>query len=136
MTLTALPPSRIPHEWEAIRGALKRAIERDPGRKWFDVLAQALSGALTFWRVPGGYLATQMTREPGTMRRAWWVIYAGGFGGSLADKRALMGEIEAEASRHRCTEVRFEGRDWRKVFPDYQARKGADGRWNFRKALA
>jgi len=137
--LTPIPPSRVLHEWDAISADLARAFKRDPARNWLDILGQALSGDLHFWRVRdfgSGYLVTQVTREPGTLRRVWWVIYVGGTGGTMDDKRALMEIIEAKARDAKCSECRFEGRDWRKIFPDYAANKGADGRWHFRKALS
>lgn len=136
--LEHIPPARVLHEWGAISADLKRAMDRDPGRNWMDILGQAISGELAFWRVrdfADGYLVTQVTREPGTMRRVWWIIYAGGSAGCFDDKRAVMEMIEDKARSMKCSEVRFEGRDWRKIYPTYQARKGADGRWNFRRTL-
>lgn len=136
--LTPIPPSRILHEWDAIAADLKRAFARDPKRNWMDILGQAIAGDLRFWRIEDfgtGYLATQITRLPGTLKRVFWVIYVGGRGGSMHDWRALMSIIELVAVKDRCSELRFEGRDWRKPFPDYQATKTPDGRWHFRKAL-
>lgn len=134
--LTPIPPSRVLDEWGAINADLKRAMERDPGRDWLDILGQAIAGDLRFWRVTGataGYLATQVTGQHG--RRVFWVIYAGGMGGTMADKRLAMAAIEQQARDARCSELRFEGRDWRRVCRDYRADKGPDGRWNFRKRL-
>jgi hypothetical protein len=137
--LTPIPPSRVLHEWDAISADLKKAIDRDPGRTWMTVLGQAIAGQLQFWRVGGaasGYLATQVTRQPGSLKRLFWVIYVGGRGGSLNDWRGLMAMVELHAVNARCCEVRFEGRDWRRVLPEYDAHRGDDGRWNFRKVLA
>lgn len=135
--LQAIPASRLPHEWETIGPALSRAIELDPKRDAMHVLEQGLAGELQFWRVGGparGFMVTQVCREE-TFRKALWVIYAQGMGGSLTDKRELMALIEDEARKARCSAVRFEGRNWRKVFPDYSAVQSADGRWNFRKGI-
>lgn len=130
-----IPASRVLHDWGTIRADLSKAIEADPKRDWMDVLGQAIAGQLTFWRVGGGrgHLATQITRV-GT-RRTWWVIYAGGEGGTISDMRAVMDLVVHEARKAKCFDLRFEGRDWRKVFPDCQATLGADGRWLFRKVL-
>ncbi len=136
--LSMLPPARVVlHEWDTISVDLKRAMRGDPKRNWMDILGQAVSGQLQFWRVEDygrGYVVTQITREPGTLKRIWWIIYAGGSGGGYDDKRAIMEIIEMQAANAKCSEVRFEGRDWRKIYPDYSAHK-LDGRWHFRKVL-
>lgn len=132
--LEKIPASRVLHDWSAIRADLAKAIESDPLRDWMDVLGQAIAGQITFWRAGDkGHLATQITKAG--PRRTWWVIYAGGQGGSLSDKRALMDLVEHEARKARCFDLRFEGRDWRKVFPDYSASRDAAGRWHYRKVL-
>jgi hypothetical protein len=133
--LTPIPPSRVLHEWDAISRDLERAFKRDPKRNWLDILGQAIAGELRFWKVTGGYLCTQVTRQPGTLKRTFWVIYAGGKHGYLNDWRALMERVELQALKERCSDLRFEGRDWRKVFPEYDAHKES-GRWHFRKVLA
>lgn len=137
--LHPIPPARVLHEWGAISADLKRAMERDPGRNWLDILGQAISGELSFWCVGGptaGYLTAQIVREPRTLRRTFWVVYGGGDAGSLEDKRQTMKMIEDVARAKKCTEVRFEGRPgWRKAFPDYVARQSEDGRWHYRKTL-
>lgn len=136
--LTLLAPARVLHEWGAISADLGRAMKGDPKRNWMDILGQAVSGQLQFWRVQDfghGYIATQITREPEAFKRVLWIVYAGGSAGGYDDKRAIMEIIEMLALQSKCYELRFEGRDWRKIYPDYQAKKGADGRWHFRKAL-
>ncbi len=132
--LEAIPAWHIPHEWATIGPTLARAIERDPLRDVWAVLDQAMSCDLDFWRVGGslaGYLVTQVTAKP----RTFWIIYVAGRGGSIDEKRELMTTIEDEARKERCREIKFEGRDWRFVFPDYSATQSADGRWHFRKVL-
>lgn len=136
--LQSIPAARLPHEWETIGPALSRCIDLDPERDAAHVFVQGVAGELQFWRVAGslaGFLVTQVCREPGSLKRALWVIYVAGQGGSIKDKRELMDIIELHAIKARCGEVRFEGRDWRKVFPDYSASQSADGRWHFRKRL-
>jgi len=101
-------------------------------RDTWTVLDQAVRGGLDFWRLTGatrGWVVTQKDK------RTLWVIYAAGQGGSLNDKRDLMALIEAKARDLKCNELRFEGRDWRKVFPDFSAHQTPDKRWHFRKAL-
>lgn len=132
MMLTQIPAWHVPDNWSAISAALAPAIARDPQRDAWTVLDQAVSCDLDFWEVEAplaGFVVTQKDK------RTFWVIYAGGQGGSFAEKRALMREIEQTAKAANCTEVKFEGRDWRKVFPDYEASKSADGRFHYRKRL-
>ncbi len=118
----------VPQRWATIGPALAKAIERDPQRDVWTVLDQAMSADLDFWQVANdGYLVTQQTG------RTFWVIYVAGRGGSIAHKRELMEQIEQTAKAAGCSSVKFEGRDWRKVFPDYSATKAADGRWHFVK---
>lgn len=124
------PPVLLAREWSRIAAALKPAIEQDPKRDWFDVAGELLTGRLQAWRVTGGYLVTEIN-DNGPL----WVIYVAGRGGSLDDKRAMLGELETIGRKARCTEVRFEGRDWRKVFPDYAATQDDAGRWHFVKEL-
>lgn len=136
--MQSIPASHLPYEWETIGPALSRAIELDPERDAMHVLGQGLAGELQFWRVAGslaGFLVTQVCRVPDSTKRALWVIYVAGQGGSIRQKRELMALVEAQAHVARCSEVRFEGRDWRRVFPDYSARQSADGRWHFRKGI-
>lgn len=136
--LESIPASRLPHEWETIGPSLARAIALDPKRDGMHVLMQGMAGELQFWRVGGslaGFVVTQVCRVPGSLKRALWVIYVAGRGGSLHDKRELMAIIEGEARKARCSVVKFEGRDWRKVFPNYSASQTADGRWHFSKQV-
>ena len=131
--LEAIPAWHVPNEWATIGPTLAKAIERDPCRDAWAVLDQAMSGDLDFWRVGGslaGYLVTQ------TIGKTFWVIYVAGHGGSINEKRELMTTVEQQARKAQCSEVKFEGRDWRKVFPDYSARQTPDGRWHFRKSIA
>lgn len=133
--LEQIPAWHIPDEWATIGPALAPAIARDPQRDAWTVLDQAISCDLDFWRVGGalaGWMVTQVTPAP----RTFWVIYVAGRGGSIDDKRDLMQLVEMKARERRCSVVRFEGRDWRKAFPDYTAIRGKDGRYHFRKALA
>lgn len=134
--ITAIPPSRVLHEWAAISAGLSNAWRRDPKRHWMDVIGQAIAGQLQFWRVTGdgdGFIATEITRAAG--RRTLWVIYAGGRAMGLRAMRRLLETVEIIALRQSCDVVRFEGRDWRKVCPDYKAVQSDDGRWHFQKVM-
>ena len=131
--LEYLPPHRVKDQWDSIWRVIRRAAKLDGARDPWMVKTQALFGQLQFWK-PGkpmrGYVVTQV--HPGAI---CWVIYAAGFGASLKEKRELMALIETMAKDQGCTSIQFEGRDWRKVFPDYSANQTADGRWHFAKGV-
>ena len=134
--LERLPPSRVLHEWDAICTDLRRVIHLDPKRTLSDMLGQAIAGELQFWRVTepsSGYVATQVVRDSATSRRTFWIIYAGGLGGGIRRMRGSMDLLNWQARKERCASVRFQGRDWRKVFPDFNA-TFSDGVWHYRKA--
>ena len=134
--LERLPPSRVLHEWDAICTDLRRVIHLDAKRSLSDVLGQAIAGELQFWRVtePSSvYVATQVTRDSTTSRRTFWIIYAGGLGGGIKRMRGSMDLLMWQARKERCASVQFQGRDWRKVFPDFIA-SFSDGVWHYRKA--
>lgn len=134
--LERLPPARVLHEWDAICKDLRRVIHLDAKRSLSDVLGQAIAGELQFWRVTepsSAYVATQVTRDRTTSKRTFWIIYAGGLGGGIKRMRGSMDLLIGQARKERCASVRFQGRDWRKVFPDFNA-SFADGVWHYRKA--
>ena len=78
-------------------------------------------------------MATQVTRDSSTNRRTFWIIYAGGLGGGIRRMRGSMDHLMWQARKERCASVQFQGRDWRKVFPDFNA-SFSDGVWHYRKA--
>lgn len=126
-------------EWETIVSKLGSAVRRDPKRRLIDLMGLALREEMAFWRVSDGsegYIVTQMTRKAKSFKRTFWIIYAGGMSGGMDAMRNLMAGFEHLALANDCDEMRFEGRDWRKILPDYRAQKGSDGRWVFRKELA
>ena len=134
--LTRLPPARVLHEWDAICTDLRKVIHLDAKRSLSDVLGQAIAGQLQFWRVTEpseAYVATQVTRDSSTNRRTFWIIYAGGLGGGIRRMRGSMDHLMWQARKERCASVQFQGRDWRKVFPDFNA-SFSDGVWHYRKA--
>ena len=136
--LDLIAPSRAIYEWPEIIASLKPAIERDPKANPLDMLGMVISGQMSIYRgrgPSGGFLAVEVQRLPGTLRKAMVIVYAGRPVHGRSDMRGIIDTIELYALKARCSEVRFEGRaGWRRVFPDYQARQ-VDGRWKYRKAL-
>lgn len=134
--LEKLAPATVLHEWDAICADLRRVIHLDPHRTLADVLDEAMSGDMRFWRVSEpskAYVATRVVRDTGSGRRAFWIVYAGGWGGGIRRMRGSMDLLMWQARKERCALVRFQGRDWRKVFPDFSA-SFSDGVWHYRKA--
>jgi hypothetical protein len=132
--LVPLAPQQILNEWFAIRRILGKAMDRDSAvRSPADIAVQTMSGRLRYWRVVGSGCAGYMTTT--VSGKEFWVIYIGGKGGNIDDKRAVLEQIEILARMARCTEVRFVGRGWRKLFPDYEAQRDRRGRWSHRKTL-
>jgi hypothetical protein len=137
-TVSPMSNDQMIGEWERIVSVLSPAVIRDPKRKLIDLMGLALSGQMSFWKVQGearGYIVTQLTRSRQTKRKTFWVIYAGGISGGLAVMRDLMQGFEHLARANGCNDMKFEGRDWRKVLPGYAAHRSNDGRWKFRRVL-
>ena len=127
--LYPIPPHRLPYEWETIGPVLSPAFEQDDERDTVDLVGLIFDWRVTFWRVTGGYVVTQ---KVGT---TLWILYAGGKGGGLRNMRDLLALIEHKARELKCREVKFEGRDWRRIARGYASHQTADNRWHFRKAL-
>ena len=130
--LTPVPVSRVPHEWDRIAMVLRPAVERDPKRDMEDLLYAAMHGFLRLWRPKegDGYIATE------AQGKALQVVYVGGVSQGLRSMKRLLAALETAALSQKCREVKFEGRDWRRVAPGYVAAKGDDGRWKFRRRIA
>lgn len=127
--LEAIPASRLPYEWETIGPVLSPALERDSERSTWDRLDLMFDPRVRFWRVStGGYIVTQQVKT------TLWVLYAAGNGGGLRNMRDLLALIEHKARELRCRDIRFEGRDWRRIARGYLWHR-SNGRHHFRKAL-
>lgn len=135
--LLQIPVARLPHEWEAIAHDLRRALKFSRDWSETELLICGLKGSVQFWRVTNsseGYVATQVTEKG--KRRTFWVLFAGGVGGGISAMRDVMDELRQVAQRSGCADVRFKGRDWRRVFPEFTAMREIGGRWAFRKAVS
>jgi hypothetical protein len=129
--LTPVPVARIPHEWDRIVTALKPAVDRDPKHNLDHLLRDCMSGLLRMWRVTegDGYLVTQ------TDAGVFHLIYVGGVSLGLRSMKRLLEALEMIAVSRQCKEVRFEGRDWRRIASGYNASKDDDGRWQFSRVM-
>lgn len=126
--LEAIPASRLPYEWETIGPAITEAMALDTGRTAWDKLDLLFDARVTFWRAPGGLIVTQKVN--GTL----WILYAEGKGQTARNMRELLALIEHKARELKCREVRFEGRDWRRIARGYLWHR-SNGRYHFRKAI-
>ena len=104
-------------------------MRQDPKRSTWDKLDLLFDPSVRFWRVTGGHVVTQ--KVGGTL----WVLYAAGEGRSVAHMRELLALIEHKARELKCRDVRFEGRDWRRIARGYLSHRSADGRWHFTKRI-
>ena len=127
--LNPIPSHRLPYEWETIGPALSPAMRQDRGRSTWDKLDLMFDPSVRFWRTTGGHIVTQQ------VGKTLWVLYAAGEGRSVAHMRELLALIEYQARQMRCREIRFEGRDWRRIARGYLSHRSDDGRYHFRKAL-
>lgn len=126
--LQPIPSHRLPYEWETIGAVLSPAFEQDGDRTPLDIAGLMFDKRVTFWRVPCGYVVTQK------VGRTLWILFAGGHDQTLTGMREALALIEHKASELRCREVKFQGRDWRRIARGYTHTQ-SDGRHFFRKAL-
>lgn len=135
MHFNLLLPSMIEADWDRIGGMLEPAIEYDEARQSEDVRRDLLNGDMALFDIElheaSGVVVIEFSDE------VCWLLYVtGNIGGKGREwiKRVhlLMQVFEDIARRHGCTELRLEGRDWHRVFPEYE-RLG--GRNELRKAL-
>ena len=127
--LEPIPPARLPYEWETIGPVLSPAFEQDDERGTADIVGLMFDGRVTFWKAPGGIIVTQK------VDKTLWILYAAGEGKSIRFMRELLALIEHKAREMRCREVRFQGRDWRRIARGYSSHQTADGRWHFVRRL-
>ena len=127
--LDPIPAHRLPYEWETIGPALSPATSLDPARNSWDKLDLFFDPTVQYWRVRSGLVVTQQDK------RTLWILYASGHDQGLRQMRETLALIEHKARELKCREVKFEGRDWRRIARGYASHQTADNRWHFRKAL-
>lgn len=135
--ITAIPPSRVLHEWEAINAALGPALKLNEDLDRTCMVGRLVSGALRVWRATGesdGYVAARFERAKRGV--ALVLCYVGGKGNGPVAMRTQCELIEAAAKRAGCSEVQCVGRKgWRRVLRDYEMTPQPRGLWLFRKAI-
>ena len=123
--LYAVKPGDVPLLWHEWMGAtLETAVVHDDLRTLSDVFSELVKGRFRAWVVNNqpeafGVVVTSIEEPP--EGRRFWVNYAAGRTGGLRSMRRIMAEIEHIARDMNAHEIRLQGRDWRRVLPDYEA---------------
>jgi hypothetical protein len=120
---SVIPRDRVAAEWPAILGLIGAAIKHDKNATPTDVRRWLTTGrAEAFWIRTPRVIGLAVTTTEG---RVCWLNYAGGkvSGGPRAfvmAVRAIVAEIERLATLAGCSELRLGGRNWSRVFPDWE----------------
>lgn len=130
-------PVDVPLLWHEWMGALlEKAVVHDDLRTMTDVFSELVKGRFRAWVVDAsgvfGVVVTSLEEAPSGRR--FWVNYAAGRTGGLRSMRRVIRELEHIARDMNAHEVRLQGRDWRRVLPDYDATENV-ARNEIRKVL-
>ena len=124
MIFVPIARERIPFEWERIIGLIGQAIERDPDATPAGLYRELVAGrAEAFWiGVPVHATGIAVTT---TTDDACFINYVAGTveGGPrkfIQTARDIVAEIETLARDAGCTELRGGGRNWSRVFPEWE----------------
>jgi len=132
-----IPRERIPQEWPRILSLIEPAIEFDKNATPAEVFDWLVTGhSEAFWIGVGSALGVGVTT---TREGSCFINYTGGAvsGGPrefIRSCRAVVADIETLARDAGCTEVWGGGRNWSRVFPDWE-RPDPDNPNRFRKRL-
>lgn len=136
--LRHIRPLDVPKAWfdMGMGDLLATAIRHDDLRTVTDVFQELVRGRFVAWVVEEadgrGVIVTSLEDHPDGRR--FWVNYAAGRTGGLQAMRRLMRQLEHIATDMNATEIRLQGRDWRRVLPDYEATENV-ARNEIRKVL-
>lgn len=138
MHFNLLLPSAVDADWERIGALLQPAIAHDRHMMAIEVYAALMRGRFAFFDIDLYEMRGAAVLEIGE-RVATVVYVAGRIGGRgrvwLARVRLLMQAFCDLVRRLGCTEMRLEGRDWGRVFPDWERLAERPGRHELRKVL-
>jgi hypothetical protein len=142
MDIRHIPARRIPFEWERLVGLLRPAIGYDPNVTELDVYGKLINGICNAFTVTEGEAKGLLVAEICDVngKTCLWASYiAGTVNGRprafLALMRGIMAEVEMLARNAGCEEIRIGGRDWSKVFPEYEPVANGSAPNELRKAL-
>lgn len=137
MTFVPISRDRIPTEWPRVLSLIGPAIAFDKNATPSEVYEWLITGqSEAFWIGVGSALGVGVTT---TSDGTCFINYAGGAvtGGPrefIRSCRAVVTDIEALARAAGCTELWGGGRNWSRVFPDWE-RPDPDNPNRFRKRL-
>lgn len=123
MIFVPIARERIPSEWERIIALIGPAIEHDKNATPLDVYAWLTSGrSEAFWIGHEHAKGVGVTTTEGDV---CWLNYVGGTMTSSPRKfiraaRVVVHDLADLAREQGCTELRLGGRDWSRVFPDWE----------------
>jgi hypothetical protein len=136
MKLRHIRPERIPFEWERMAGLLAQALAHDPNKTTLkDLYAKLTSGNAHCLEVTAdgvhGVLVFEVFEEEDEIK-AFTSYIAGkvelGPKAWVAAMRAMMAEFEHMLADAGCVENYIGGRDWSRIFPDYEPADGVPNR--------
>lgn len=122
-----IPVSAIPQEWEGIAALIRDAVGHDESVDLATVRGWLVSGQSEAFHVKtdaaDGVVVTTIDLVDGIP--VCWLNYIGGTirGGPksfVAEVRRITDEIEVLAKAAGCLELRGGGRNWSRVFPDWE----------------
>jgi len=125
--LTLMLPAAIEADWQRIGALLAPAIEIDKNAPSIGIHALLMSGQYAAIQVDlptgSGIAVVEICELDG--RLVWWLPYVAGLVGlgpkaTIAALREIMSGIEKLARSVGCWEIRIGGRDWSRVFPDFE----------------
>lgn len=142
MKITPIPRHAIAAAWPELQTLLASAIARDKALSTADVRLRLIHGQMEAAYVSidrgEGVVVTELCMTGGD--RACWINYVAGSArtGPKAAIRAFRGvtaHYESLARQRGCTALYLGGRDWSRVFPDFDPSPVPADPYRLRKAL-
>ena len=127
MKISKIDIDDIRDDWFWFRQVLEPAVNVDDGASLFGVRAKLLSGEYELAQVHAGKSSALVVTHLGEFDGIYclWLPYViGAYSGSkmgfVRMARAFMDEFIQRARDAGCQEVRIGGRNWGKIFPDFE----------------
>ena len=139
--LEPLSPDRIEADWERIGALLQPSIQHDEHRTAIDVYRDLMNGTLELFDIDiegaKGVVVTEVGLSMANVRCLWVCHIGGRISPRLWCLKVwlLMLHFEELARLDGCKEMRLEGRDWHRIFPDWERLDERPGRNELRKVL-
>lgn len=127
MQIRPVPASRITADWAWLGPKLAPAVQFDKSVTLDDVRAKLASKQCELARITvpngDGWVVSELCEDDGVI--CCWLSYLsgdvqGGPRAFLKLMRSIISEYEAMAKKAGADEMRIGGRNWSRVFPDYE----------------